>query len=91
MMKTTLRRFARVIDLFAICAATAMTLVSVPANAAPRPITIVGHLENAVIPLRGLPDLAIKVKMDTGADMTSIHAVQIERYMKKARSGCVSR
>ena len=82
MVKTTLRRFTRVIDLFAVCVATAMILVSVLASAAPRPSTIVGHLENAVIPLRGLPDLAIKAKMDTGADMTSIHAVDIERYMK---------
>ena len=82
MVKTTLRRFARVIDLFAICAATAIILVSVPASAAPRPITIVGHLENATIPLRGISDLTIKAKMDTGADMTSIHAVDINRYTK---------
>lgn len=82
MVKTTLRRFARVIDLFTICTVTAIILVSVPASAAPRPITIVGHLENATIPLRGIPDLTIKAKMDTGADMTSIHAVDIRRYTK---------
>ena len=47
-----------------------------------RPITIVGHLENAAVVLHGLTALTMKAKMDTGADMTSIHAVNIEHYTK---------
>ena len=72
----------RVINLLLISAATAIIFVSTPALAAPRPITIVGHLENAMIPLRGIPDMAINSKMDTGADMTSIHAINITHYTK---------
>lgn len=40
-------------------------------------VRIVGHLEDATI----LPiGLEMKAKMDTGADITLIHAVDIERY-----------
>lgn len=85
MTKMTFRRFAQAIKLLAACAATAIILASAPALAATRSITIIGHLENAIIPLRGIPDLALKAKMDTGADMTSIHAVDIKRYTKKSK------
>ena len=45
-------------------------------------LTIVGHLEDAVIFPSGL---AIKAKMDTGADLTSIHAVNVQKYKKDGR------
>ena len=45
-------------------------------------LTIVGHLENAVILPSGIE---IKAKMDTGADVTSIHAVDIEKYKKDGK------
>ena len=48
-----------------------------------RMLTIVGHLENAVVLPSGL---AIKAKMDTGADSTSIHALNIETYKKDGRN-----
>ena len=86
MVKMAFRRFIRVINVLATSAAMAIILASWPALAAPRPITIVGYLENATILLRGLPDLAIKAKMDTGATMTSIHAVDIGRYTKKGET-----
>ena len=82
MVKMAFRRLARTINVLAMSTATVIILVSGPAHAAPRLITIVGYLENAVISLRNLPDLAIKAKMDTGATMTSIHAVDISRYTK---------
>ena len=82
MVKMTFRRFIRVINVLSTSAAMAIVFFSGPALAAPRPITIVGYLENATILLRGLPDLDIKAKMDTGATMTSIHAVDIRRYTK---------
>ncbi len=93
MMRITFRRVARVASVLATGSATAIILASGPAladshgsaRADARPITIVGYLENAVVVLRGLPDLAIKAKMDTGADMTSIHAVNIERYTRDGR------
>ena len=52
-----------------------------------RMLTIVGHLEDAIILPSGL---AIKAKMDTGADSTSIHALNIEKYKKDGRTGCAS-
>ena len=48
-----------------------------------RMLTIVGYLEDAVILPSGL---AIKAKMDTGADSTSIHALNIEKYKKDGRN-----
>ena len=47
-----------------------------------RPLTIVGYLEDALILPSGL---SIKAKMDTGADSTSIHALNVERYRKDGR------
>ena len=54
----------------------------VAAEAQSRMLTIVGHLEDAVILPSGLE---LKAKMDTGADVTSIHAVNIEKYEKDGR------
>ena len=85
MTKRTFRRFAQAIKLLVACAATTGIFVSAPALAATRTITIVGYLENAIIPLRGIPDLSIKAKMDSGAYMTSIHAVDIKRYTRNGR------
>lgn len=45
-------------------------------------LKVIGYLEDAVILPSGLE---IKAKMDTGADSTSIHAVDIERYRKDGR------
>ena len=45
-----------------------------------RMLKVVGYLEDAVILPSGLE---IKAKMDTGADVTSIHALNIERYRKE--------
>ena len=86
MTKMTFRRFAQAIKLLAACAATAIILASGPIYADSRPITIIGHIENAVVLLKGLPDLALKAKMDTGADMTSMHALNIRRYMKNGET-----
>ena len=82
MEKTTSWNYENSITLLAVSAATAIIFISGLALAATRPFTIVGHLENAMIQLRGILDMAIKAKMDTGADMTSIHAVNISRYTK---------
>ena len=88
MVKMTFWRPAQLIHLFATNIVSAIIFASgsalagshEPSRADPRPITIVGHLENAAVVLHGLPDLTMKAKMDTGTDMTSIHAVKIERY-----------
>lgn len=47
-----------------------------------RMLVIVGHVEDAVVLPSGLE---VKAKMDTGADLTSIHAVNIEKYRKDGR------
>ena len=60
---------------------TAMAMLGA-SEAQSRMLTIVGHLEDAVILPSGL---AVKAKMDTGADQTSIHAVNIEKYVKDGR------
>ena len=65
-----------------LCAAlTALVMLGASATEA-RMLKVVGYLEDAVI----LPvGLAIKAKMDTGADATAIHALNIERYLKDGR------
>ena len=66
-----------------LCAVLA-ALATLGASAAQsRMLTIVGHLENAVILPSGLE---LKAKMDTGADVTSIHALNIEKYRKDGRN-----
>ena len=61
-------------------AATLAALVTLEVSAeTPRMLTVVGYLEEATILPGGLP---VKAKMDTGADVTSIHAVDIRRYKK---------
>ena len=55
-------------------------LVMLGASAAQSPmLTFVGHLEDAVILPGNLP---ITAKMATGADVTSINALDIQRYKK---------
>ena len=60
-----------------ICTILAATVALVTSGAMAHSIKIVGHLEDAVVLPMGLP---IKAKMDTGADIALIHAVDIERY-----------
>ena len=60
-----------------ICTILAMTVALATPGVMAHTIRIVGHLEDAVILPMGLP---IKAKMDTGADIALIHAVDIERY-----------
>ena len=62
-----------------ICTMLAATVALATPGAVAHSIKIVGYLEDAVV----LPiGLAMKAKMDTGADITLIHAVDIERYRK---------
>ena len=94
MVKMTFWRPVRLMHVLATSIVSAIIFASGPAlagshenaRAGSRPITIVGHLENAAVVLHGLPDLTMKAKMDTGADMTSIHAVNIERYTKNGEA-----
>ena len=60
--------------------AAALALASSGATA--QSVRVVGHLQNTIV----LPiGLSMTAKMDTGADMTSIHAVNIEKYRKGGR------
>ena len=59
---------------FIIAAATVALATS---GAMAHSIKIVGYLEDAVVLPMGLP---IRAKLDTGADIALIHAVDIERY-----------
>ena len=63
--------------LFCVVLTAAVMLGASVADA--RMLKVVGYLEDAVILPSGLE---IKAKMDTGADVTSIHALNIERYRK---------
>ncbi len=65
-----------------LCAVLAALATLGASEAQSRMLTIVGHVENAVVLPSGL---AMKAKMDTGADVTSIHAVKIERYKKDGK------
>ncbi len=65
-----------------LCAVLAALAILGASTAQSRMLTIVGYLEDAVILPSGLE---IKAKMDTGADVTSIHALSIERYKKDGR------
>lgn len=65
-----------------LCVVLAALAILGASAAQSRMLTIVGYLEDAVILPSGLE---IKAKMDTGADFTSIHAVNIEKYRKDGR------
>ena len=57
----------------------ALTIALSGSVATAHTVRIVGYLENATI----LPiGLAMKAKMDTGADVTLMHAIDIERYQE---------
>ena len=60
-----------------ICAVLAATVMLGASAAESRMLKVVGYLEDAVVSPEGLP---IRAKMDTGADITSINAIEIERY-----------
>ena len=62
--------------IYALLATMAMSGISAAKS---RTLTVVGYLEDALI----LPvGLALKAKMDTGANVSSIHALDIRRYSK---------
>ena len=61
---------------YALLATMAMSGISAAKS---RMLTVVGYLEDAIILPVGLP---LKAKMDTGANILSIHALDIRRYRK---------
>lgn len=61
---------------YALLATMAMSGISAAKS---RMLTVVGYLEDAIILPVGLP---LKAKMDTGANISSIHALDIRRYRK---------
>ncbi len=65
-----------------LCAVLTAAVMLGASLAEARMLKVIGYLEDAVILPSGLE---IKAKMDTGADSTSIHAVDIERYRKDGR------
>ena len=62
-----------------ICTIVAATVALATPGVMAHSIRIVGYLEDAIVlPIR----LPMKAKLDTGADITLLHAVDIERYRK---------
>ena len=62
-----------------ICTIVAATVALATPGVMAHSIRIVGYLEDAIVLPIGLP---MKAKLDTGADITLLHAVDIERYRK---------